>query len=199
MSRIVELQVRIICTAIKGIGPKDVNDKTYLRLVARSIANNIYDTRPVKYSGLVSESMIDDHGWRKPGAVQEHYVSRMRAATELVNQYIANGFTLSSAYILEWLERVREVHLTSRAENNRLRRFQKDYSLTPEQQYAMAGVNKLEKDPGPAPSWYYKTDIINGVVYSNIRDASLSAGVDYEILRKRCSSPAKKWADWQTR
>lgn len=164
--------------------------------LARSIGVMIYEAPTIR-SGWVSESLVDDYGFRCRDCCEEHYNSRQIAGHEIIKVYREGN--LSPARLIELLNKFRCVHLVTSAENIRLSPIQngKDTrDLSWQEQYKLANIVLVE-DKGTAPSWFYKRYVICGTMFDNVDKASRALGLVYDEIRKRCSSKAKKWVEWQ--
>lgn len=187
--------VKMIFNILPLVYDDDVEEGTD---VARIIGQIIYELPNIK-SGLVSKSVVDEHGFRGSKFTPEHFYSRQRAGRTIVEHF--KNENLSAEKLLDMLVEYSMVHLVTFDENMQLARIQKaeeTRDLTPIEQYRIAGI-ELIKDRGPAPIWYADTYTIDGVVYSNIHDASLGLDLDYKTILKRCAASkngVKRWAQY---
>ena len=164
--------------------------------LARYIGNCIFEA-PVIRSGLISESLVDDYGFRPERVCEDHYNSRQMAGLKFVLAHREKP--LSYDDIISMLEEFRRVHLVTSSENIKLSPIQNGYDtryLSWQEQYELAGI-KLVADKGRPPVWFYKTYVICGRTFNNIDNASHTIGLSYEEILKRCKSKARKWLDWQ--
>ena len=159
--------------------------------LARAIGTVIYDISTTK-SGFVSKSIIDEYGFRSSSFCEEHYHSRQQTGNRIVND------NPSFNDIVSILTEATKVHLVTSEENIRLSPIQnsqetKDKSW--QEQYSLAGI-ELVRDRGTAPRYFYDIYIIDDIEYENIQLASDATGLPWDVIRKRCSSKAKKWNNY---
>ena len=159
---------------------------------ARQIGITIFEA-PVKFTGLVSKSLLNKNGYRSSTYCEEHFHSRQQAGFQIIEAYRA-GKEITE----EFVGKFTQVHRVSSAENIALSPIQ-NASATKNvgwaRQYELAGIELVE-DPGCEPSYFNKVYIIDNVVYNNIKDASQGTGESWDVIRKRCSSKAKIWKSW---
>lgn len=171
----------------------DDEDITEVEL-AREIGITIFEI-PFIPSGKVSTSLLDSHGFRSATYCAEHFHSRQRSGRAIINAYREG--TLSFERLCSMLRMFAMVHYVTSEENMRLAQIQKNYSdLSWEEQYALANI-VLVDDKGTAPVWYWRNYTIDGVQYSNIKDASEATGLGFDTLRHRCTSKARKWDNYK--
>lgn len=163
---------------------------------ARHIGVTLYEAPTIR-SGWVSASLIDDYGFRSKQCCEEHFNSRQQAGRTLVSMF--GQASLTKQVLSDKVDMYRQVHLVSSEENIRLSPIQNGKNtrnLSPTEQYKMAGI-VLKEDKGSAPSWFYKMYVIDGVMFDNIHLAAEHTSLSYAEIRKRCTSSAKKWVQWQ--
>ena len=122
----------------------DIDHKT----AARAIGTMIYDI-PTTFSGLVSTSLINEHGYRpsKSKCCAEHFHSRQEAAVKIM-QMIER-----KEDFLPFLDECTTIHLTTSEENHMLSKVQNSShtkNLSLREQYELCGI-KLVRDPGTMP------------------------------------------------
>lgn len=184
-------------TVTKGImGLLTTIDSMPDNTLARYIGTIIFEASVIK-SGLISESLVDDYGFRPEKVCEDHYNSRQMAGLKFVLAHREKPLSYDDVVIM--LEEFRRVHLVSSSENVKLSPIQNGDDtryLSWQEQYELAGI-RLVADRGRPPVWFYKTYVICSQTFNNIDDASRAVGLRYEEILKRCRSKARKWVDWQ--
>lgn len=159
--------------------------------LARGIGNIIFDISITK-SGYVSKSLVDEYGFRSSSFCPDHFHSRQQVGIRIVKE------NPSFDKIIEILTEASMVHLVTSEENIRLSPIQNGKDTREkswQDQYILAGID-LVRDKGTAPVYFYNVYSIDGVEYSNIQLASQATGLSWDVIRKRCSSQARKWNNY---
>lgn len=160
--------------------------------LARAIGTTIFEVSTTK-SGMVSKSLIDEYGFRSSSYCEEHYHSRQQVGARIVEE------NPSFDQIVKILEECTKVHLVTSEENIRLSPFQNGAATRNkswQEQYLLAGI-ELVNDKGTAPTYFYKSYLIDGQLYVNIEEASKATNLTWDEIRRRCSSKAKKWSSYE--
>lgn len=138
-----------IATIVENIlASVDVVDDNVL---ARAIGTVIFDI-PVTRSGLISQALIDEYGYRPSVSkcTNEHYHSRQESGVHLIGM-CRKGTDINE--IRDFLKEASMVHLTTKEENLTLSQIQNHpltKDLTWQEQYSLAGIELVE-DVGTMP------------------------------------------------
>lgn len=155
---------------------------------ARAIGQTIYDL-PARFTGKVSTSLIDDHGFYNGKKCLEHFYSRLRSGRRIVSLFEEG--TLTFDLLVSYLNKYRQVHWVTPAENIALSAIQNSNPhLSHVEHYELCNIRLVDSPPKP-PHWFYNTYIIDGQPYENIDQASKATGLDYDTIVDRCASTAQ--------
>lgn len=121
---------------------------------ARDLGNTIHDL-PARWTGLRSTDSLADGD-----EVEEHFHPRQWAGHQLMNYFLTGNVTREGIRLM--FEVFRQVHITTQAENMRLRDFQSSEKFVDwKTSYESAGIYLvLEEDRGPILSLDYVSKLL---------------------------------------
>jgi len=149
------------------------------------IRNGIFDCRSIR-TGFVSKA---GQRLKVKYLTKEHFHPRQASAYKIF-EMLDSGASVED--ITDFIIKVSHVHLVTKEENERLKKFQKLGSGydTWEEQYKAAGIELVKMQ--------YTVYIINGIEYDSLTEAAKANGCSTVTLKNRCLQDKRgNYPDWK--
>ena len=157
------------------------DDLLALKFMTGLIAEGLHRMRFI-HTGLVSEAA----SVRGVKICKEHFFGRQRSA-EIIMDQIAKGKSFER--IVALIKSRSRVHYTTAKENMRLREYS---DIHWKKAYELAGI-KLIPFERRGNKYVYK---VEGICYNSLSDIADAYNLDEKIVKRNCTSLAKKWKEW---
>lgn len=144
-------------------------NETSHMFVKNAIADSIYKQCPrSNFSGKISftaKEALKSQEITRNRLCKEHFIPRVKTALDVINLFdykISNSQVTNTEITFEisnLLEKGSKVNLVLSEENNALAQYQKDHSKTPEEVYALAGIQLVDDEIIPRYKYRYDNQL----------------------------------------